>query len=278
MAADWIKMRGNLWDDPRVARLCDICDCGEAQIVGGLYWLWATADQHTQDGLMPGLTLRQINRKTGIQNFAEALCEIGWIEDLTSSVVINRFEEHNGASAKRRAADAQRKANSRNPSAPSPEDDQQPSDKATGNVFILSASDADTLRTIEGQIAPNCGAREREREESNTPHTPRGGKGAVCLKTWADATRANGEKLIPDDDPVFAYAAEVGIPDDFMALAWVEFKHRYAQPGAKRYKDWRSVFRKAVRGNWLKLWALDGDTYRLTTVGHQASRSSRGVA
>lgn len=277
MAADWIKMRGNLWDDPRVARLCDLCDCGEALVIGGLYWLWATADQHTQDGLMPGLTLRQINRKTGIANFGEALCEVGWIEDRISSIVINRFEEHNGTSAKRRAADAQRKANSRNPSAACPDDEPNASGNAPCNVVSLSAPDADNLRTQDGQIAPNCGARERE-EKSNTPHTPQGGKAAVCLKTWADATRAKGEKLIPDDDPVFAYAAEVGIPDEFMALAWAEFKHRYTQPGAKRYKDWRSVFRKAVRGNWLKLWFLDGDTYRLTTVGHQAYRSTRGAA
>lgn len=276
MAADWIKMRGNLWDDPRVAQLCDLCDCGEALVIGGLYWLWATADQHTQDGLMPGLTLRQINRKTGIAKFGEALCEVGWIEDRTNSIVINRFEEHNGTSAKRRAADAQRKANSRNPSAHCPEEDQQPASPTPCNVVQLSARDADTTRIDGGQIAPDCGARERE-EKSNTPHTPRGGKTAVCLKTWADEVRGKGEKLIPDDDPVFAYAAEVGIPDDFMVLAWAEFKHRYTQPGAKRYKDWRSVFRKAVRGNWLKLWFMDGDGCRLTTVGQQAQRA-KGAA
>lgn len=271
MAADWIKMRGNLWDDPRVARLCDLCDCGEAQIVGGLYWLWATADQHTEDGLMPGLTLRQINRKTGIRNFGEALCEVGWIEDRESSVVINRFEEHNGSSAKRRAADAQRKANSRSTSAQCPEDQAGASAILPANVVSLSARDADKERTPDGQNAPNCGAREREEKESNTPHTPRGGK-AVSLKTWAEERKAAGEVLIPDDDPVFDYAADVGIPDEFMALAWVEFKHRYTQPGAKRYKDWRAVFRKAIRGNWLRLWVCDGDNYRLTTVGQQAQR------
>jgi hypothetical protein len=78
--------------------------------------------------------------------------------------------------------------------------------------------------------------------------------------------------LIPDDDPVFAYAADAGIPDEFMALAWGEFKARYAVPDAKRYKDWRSVFRKAVRGNWLKLWFLDGEGFKLTTTGMQAQR------
>lgn len=272
MAADWIKMRGNLWDDPRVTRLCDLCDCGEAQIIGGLYWLWAMADQHTENGLLPGLSIRQINRKTGITNFGEALCEVGWIEDRESAVVIERFEEHNGSSAKRRAADAQRKANSRNPSASNPAEDQAESTSTPKTVREMSASHADNVQTACG------GSAELEKEkESNTPHTPRGGKTAVSLKTWADEVRATGQKLIPDDDPVFAYAAEVGIPDDFMALAWGEFKHRYSQPGAKRYKDWRSVFRKAVRGNWLKLWYLDGETYRLTTVGHQAMRT-KGAA
>ena len=77
MAGDWIKMRGNLWDDPRVAKLCDLTGQAEAAVVGALYWLWATADQHTEDGSMPGLTLRQIDRKTGVQGFAAGLVQIG---------------------------------------------------------------------------------------------------------------------------------------------------------------------------------------------------------
>ena len=117
MAGDWIKMRGNLWDDPRVSRLCDLTDQSEAAIVGALYWLWATADQHTEDGVMPGLTLRQIDRKTGVQGFGAALCQIGWLEDNPDGVRIVNFEDHNGTSAKRRCTDAQRKANGRNVSA-----------------------------------------------------------------------------------------------------------------------------------------------------------------
>ena len=34
MAGDWIKMRSsNLWDDPRIARLCDTTDQPEAMTV-----------------------------------------------------------------------------------------------------------------------------------------------------------------------------------------------------------------------------------------------------
>lgn len=155
MAGDWIKMRGNLWDDPRVSKLCDLTDQSEAAIVGGLYWLWAAADQHTEDGVMPGLTLRQIDRKTGIKGFGAALCAIGWLEDRADGVCIVNFEEHNGTSAKRRCTDAQRKA----------------------NVRIVSASDADKKQTEEGQKTPNLGAREREEKEKReeTPLPPSGG-------------------------------------------------------------------------------------------------------
>lgn len=108
------------------------------------------------------------------------------------------------------------------------------------------------------------------------PIPPEGGKrpGPVGLKAWLESVKAAGQKPIPEADPVFAYAAEVGIPDELLALAWQEFRHRYSQPDAKRYRDWRSVFRKAVRGNWLKLWYVGQDgAYGLTTVGHQAQRS-----
>lgn len=276
MAADWIKMRGNLWDDPRVARLCDLCDVSEATVIGGLYWLWATADQHTEDGVMPGLTLRQINRKTGIDHFGEALCEVGWIEDFASQVVIARFSEHNGSSAKRRAAEAQRKANAR-----------KSSDESAHQVGNLSAQNADSLRTDCAESSDNVQTKsgrhaELEKEKSiNTPHTPQRGakRSAVSFKTWAQQVRESSEKLIPDDDPVFDYAREVELPDDFLTLAWIEFKARYSAEGAKRYKDFRSVFRKAVRGNWFKLWAIDaGGAYYLTTVGKQAERARQEVA
>ena len=142
MAGDWIKMRSNLWDDPRVAKICDITDCGEASIVGGLYWLWATADQHSEDGIMFGLTIRAIDRKTGIVGFGDALVSAGWLEDHHEGVLIVRFEEHNGKSAKRRCSESVRK---------------------------MSARDADKLQnefsTIEEWSQQSCAPREREEKE-----------------------------------------------------------------------------------------------------------------
>lgn len=113
MAGDWIKMRGNLWDDPRVARLCDMTDQGEAAVIGGLYWLWAMADQHTEDGFLSGLTLRQIDRKTGVQGLGDALVAVGWLASDGESLSIPNFEEHNGSSSKKRLENARRVAKHR---------------------------------------------------------------------------------------------------------------------------------------------------------------------
>lgn len=106
-------MRTNLWDDPRVSRLCDLTNATEATVIGALYWLWATADEHTEDGCMPGLTLRQIDRKTGVPGIAEALVEIEWLHDDPQGVALVDFTVHNGSSAKKRCSTAKRVADHR---------------------------------------------------------------------------------------------------------------------------------------------------------------------
>jgi len=102
---------------------------------------------------------------------------------------------------------------------------------------------------------------------------------AIGLPAWLAMVKADGKKPIPPDDPVFAYADDAGLPVEFVRLAWVEFRARYSEPGAKRYIDWRRVFRKAVRGNWFRLWYATNDgAYALTTQGAQAQRVDEKVA
>lgn len=104
----------------------------------------------------------------------------------------------------------------------------------------------------------------------NTPIPPRGRKPAIEIQTFIDRCKAEGVKTLPPDDPVFEYAKEAGIPDNFLRLAWVEFKDK-AQANNKRQSDWRKTFRNYIRGNYLKLWYLAEDnTHQLTTVGRQA--------
>lgn len=141
-------MRDNLWDDPRVARMVDETDSSEAAIIGSLYWLWATADQHTEDGLMNGLTLRGIDRKTGVKGFAQALISVGWIVEAPEGILIVDFEKHNGSSAKKRMETAKRVSVHR-----------------SGNADVTQTALQNEHKSVTGALARE---RVREREEKNT--------------------------------------------------------------------------------------------------------------
>lgn len=158
MAGDWIKMRGNLWDDPRVMRLCDLTGSSEAAIIGGLYWLWATADQHSTDGILAGLSLRSVDRKTGIQGFGDALISIGWVEDHPEGIHLIRFDEHNGASAKTRATTAKRVAKFK-----------------SANATIVTEAAEGNADTVTSTLAVRYLEKEKEKEKeikNNTPDKP----------------------------------------------------------------------------------------------------------
>jgi hypothetical protein len=100
----------------------------------------------------------------------------------------------------------------------------------------------------------------------------------LTLSAWLDRMKAVGEKPIPSDDQVFKDADGMGLPRDYLDLAWRAFKHKYRAPRATTgteatYVDWRAVFRRAVRENWLKLWREDPNGgYQLTTAGVQLQR------
>lgn len=101
-------------------------------------------------------------------------------------------------------------------------------------------------------------------------------RGAVTFARWTASL--NGESAIPADHPVFEYAAKVGIPPDYLALAWAWFERTYGAGGsreAKRQKSWPQTFQNAVEGNWAKAWFVaDDGAYRLTTAGQQLQRAA----
>lgn len=121
-----------------------------------------------------------------------------------------------------------------------------------------------------------------KKKAETSPKPPKGASSressSIALSTWLDAIRAKGERPVPADDPIFAYAESAGIPDEFLMLAWAEFKRRFGSDASKRQKDWRRTFRNYVQGNYLKLWWHDGQGYRLTTAGAQAQNLQRKAA
>lgn len=130
-------------------------------------------------------------------------------------------------------------------------------------------------------VPPEFDTKHQAPRTINTPHKPPRGarKAAVSIQEWIRSIREKGERLMPDDDPIFDYANKAGIPRDMLVLAWDEFKARHSVEGAKKYKDWRSTFRNCVRANWYGLWMDDGSGgYKLSTKGIQAERVSHAEA
>lgn len=90
---------------------------------------------------------------------------------------------------------------------------------------------------------------------TTTPIAPKGAS-PITFPKFVESCKAGGEKAISDYRPLWEYAEGVGIPRDWIALAWRMFSRRHADSG-KRYKDWRRTFRNCVESNWLKLWYFD---------------------
>lgn len=136
-------MRMGLRTHPKVVRMASALNADRYRVIGALHAVWTLADEHTKDGRLPGYSLPALDDSIGWAGFSAAMRDIEWLVEKPEGLVLPRFDEHNGASAKRRATEAERKRRGRK----------------------TSADDADKKRT-----------RERGRERSkDKPIPPNGG-------------------------------------------------------------------------------------------------------
>lgn len=140
MAGDWIKMRTDLLTSPKVVRMASALKADRFRIAGGLLSVWSLFDVHSTDGMLSGYTLETVDDLAAWPGFSAAMVAVEWMIQDGESLVIPRFEAHNGASAKRRAQDSDRKR----------------------EVRKMSASDADKTRTREEK------RREEKKEHSSS--------------------------------------------------------------------------------------------------------------
>lgn len=256
MAADWIKMRVDLLTHPKVVRILSATRTDKFRVVGGLHAVWSIFDAHSVDGKLKGYTPELLDHVIGWEGFSRAMEAVGWLTfDGLETLALPEFDAHNGQSAKRRAEDQKRKRDGRN---------------RPQSVHDDCGQNADKKRTREREEK-----RREEKEEEQGADAPAPKSRKRPETTIADWLATVEGDAIPADDPVFGYAAKVGIPADFLLLAWTEFEARHLESG-KRYKDWRAAFRKCVRDNWYRLWWVDPKTgdYVLTTQGVQAQRAA----
>lgn len=199
----------------------------------------------------------------------------GWIEELKSSGVVSITDD--GCLFSRRMV---KDENTRNIRAEG--------GKKGGNPVLLAIAAANEEQDerltskVNQEITPAIALASAsapsgiDQEQSATPHVadappsqkrPSRKKDAMPLTDWLTACREQERKPIPDDDPIRSWADEAGIPEDYMRLAWKVFTRDWA--AKKPQKDWPSVFRDAIRRNWLKLWYADRETgeCKLTAAG-----------
>jgi hypothetical protein len=268
MAGEWLKFEASTPEKPEVFAMTAALGWDDPDyVVGKLLKVWRWFDQHTIDGHAPNVTLALLDRISGVSGFAKAMCGVGWLSQAEAGLTLPNFDRHNGKTAKDRALTAKRVAKHKAGAAMNDGGD------GAGN----SDSNGDS---VSDGVNAALAREEKKREELTTgPASRRAGlkgKSAVAFKAYVEQCKAEGVKPVPEDDAVFQYAADAGIPDEFLRLQWCEFRDRYQLPDAKRYRDWRSVFRKSVRGNWFRLWYAAEDGYQLTTQGQQAKKIHEG--
>ncbi len=108
MAGDWIKMRSELHDLPRVGRLARVTGLDRFAIVGRLHRMWAWVDTLSEDGRDLPIEGADIDDVVDHAGFADALKSVGWVIGEDGKLTFPNFAEHNGHTAKKRLSDAAR--------------------------------------------------------------------------------------------------------------------------------------------------------------------------
>jgi len=148
----WIKLRTNLLSNPKVVRMAGALHVDRLSVIGGLWYVWKTFDQHSVDGVLDGYTLDTMDENLGWIGFCEAMVAVNWLVCTDDRLVMPDFDEHNGKSAKRRAQDAKSKREGREADDDATDDGETSPKRPHGktpNVGNLSASYADKKRTRE---------------------------------------------------------------------------------------------------------------------------------
>jgi hypothetical protein len=158
MAGDWLKFECNLPEKPETLAITGAMGWEDPDItVGKLMRLFRWFDQHTINGNARGVTAMALDRIIGVSGFAKAVADCGWLVFDEAGVTLQKFDRHNGSSAKSRAQTAKRVADFRG--------------KDKGNEPETTPSKNGNASTVTDALA-----REEKRERKrNTPLTPQGG-------------------------------------------------------------------------------------------------------
>lgn len=153
----------------------------------------------------------------------------------------------------------------------------------TNRRVFVGPNQGATKAPYQAPLKPRAGTGERagtgspsqssgEAGAAKPPRSPRPKSEETTLTTYLDACKAARVKAIPDDHHIRTWAADAGIPEEMLQVAWLTFRDRHVpQPGdtkrPKKQKDWPGTFANAVKDNWYRLWFIDGTEVKWTSQG-----------
>lgn len=112
-------MGTDLRTHPKVIRIASALHADRFRVIGGLHAAWCLFDAHSIDGRLVGYTPEVMDDLIGWPGFTNAMMTVDWATFDGDSVALPRFDAHNGASAKRRAMETDRKQKDRSERKPS---------------------------------------------------------------------------------------------------------------------------------------------------------------
>ena len=200
MAGDWIPMRTDLWDCPKVVRILSaICpdfvrDASKAvqeksRIIGALYRTWSIFDTYTHDGILDGYTEQTLDSMVGMQGWCANLQHVGWLIIEPQRLIMTEFDVWLSSSAKARLKDRQRKKNERS----------EESEKRPKSVRKNLDKNRTTGQESTGEVNTHTHAHARTREEQVS---------SAPLKTW-DAPAGADPLVVAAVDDWQAYRISV---------------------------------------------------------------------
>lgn len=221
MALGWIKVRTDLQTHPKVVRISSALRADRFRVIGGLHAVWSIFDAHSLDGTLDGYTTETLDALIGWPGFSAAMAAVEWLKVSEDSLEVPRFDEHNGANAKRRAEDAVRKRLAR-ASASGPQE-----------VREMSAKKPDIARTESGP--------EKRREEKNS--SPSGEESGARERAPRASKKAPESFVITDEMRAWA---NVETPNVDLSLETAKFcDHTFTSAKTDWAGTWRNWMRKA---------------------------------
>ena len=116
MAGDWIKLEKATVDKPEIAILAKALQVSHGEAFLSVVRVFIWADGNVSDGVVPYLSPADVDTLSrALPGTCEALASpsIGWLSVRDNAVHFSNWDRHNGASAKQRALDNEKKRRSR---------------------------------------------------------------------------------------------------------------------------------------------------------------------